>query len=1707
MKINAPLSLAVALILSCTHTINAQTQTKIGQTTYDLQTNSSVQNRIFNHGDGTISAVWTYSESYDIAAADRGTGYNFYNGTAWGAIPTARIESEKTGWPNIATTSDGKEVFLSHNIAQSALTQGVRSAIGSGSWSLANVTNTADQVWNRMAIGGANGQTIHHISLYDPFGSPYPNNGVQGQMLYWRSQDGGATYDINEAIIPGLDETNFNAFSGDAYHLAAKGDTVVVVYFGDLSPTVMAKSIDNGTTWTVTTLINAFPAGVTYDANSVNTTGSVIGISDINSDGIADTVPGTDQAGWVLLDDNGIVHVFFGLMEYLDDAAGDGSWTYFPGTNGLMYWNESFGEGPPLMIGASLDLDNNGTLDIIGIAAYYQGLASYPSAGIATNGCIYVSYSAVVENMTQGIQNYRHIYITRSCDGGCSWTTPKDVTPGTGFEENVYGSMARLVDSDIHIVFQQDFEPGLAVNGDEDPFVLNDIMYLKVPTIDYDTVATTTCYTNMLGDSLFCAGDSVLLTAACGSSWLWSTGETTQAIYYSGAFGTVTVDIATACGVIQESKDVSAPSGPPVLTVTSTLSEMCPGDTAELTVTSNVSGTILWSTTDTTPTITALAAGTYSVTVANCGGTSVESLVINTPGPPTATINSSATTICNGDSTTLSTNLYSQASYLWSAGDTTSSIVVDSVGTYTVTVTHCGGTDVGTITLSLPASPVASISGNVPFCSGDSITLTAATQPNATYLWSTGATTQSINVSTATIITLTVTNCAGTDNTSATTAFYGAPSVTVLTSGSGTFCADGFTTVSLAAFASGAAPFSYFWSDSSTSQSLNLFMASQSGSYYVTVTDACGMTATSDTTQIMIGQVQASVSATDPACGGTDGTATATGILGTAPYSYQWNDPNSQTTQVATGLAAGSYFVTITDSAGCSDVASITITTTPTPTVTAFGTNPSTCGASDGSAIATVSGGTPAYTYIWSSGSTSSSATALGAGIYYVTVSDANGCQDSSFATIASTSAPSLSTSTTNAGCTINDGTATVTVIGGTTPYTYLWNDPNSQTTATATGLAAGNYTIIVIDGAGCLTTATATVGGSSGPTVTVTGTDPSACGASDGTANSTTSGGTTPYTYLWSNAATTPSISFLSAGVYSVIVTDAGGCMDSATVSLNSPGAPTLSVTSTGESCLGNDGTATVTATGGTPPYSYLWDDPNSQTNATATGLAAGTYTVIVVDGASCLNTTTATVGNASNPTVIATGIDPSACGASDGTATSTASGGTAPYTYLWSNAETTSSISSLTAGIYSVTVTDMNGCMDSATVSLNSPGAPTITTSSTDASCAGNDGTASASATGGTTPYFYLWNDPGSQTTATAVGLSAGTYFVTLTDNSGCIATGTATVGTSGSTLALVFVKLDVACNGDSDGLATVAVVGGTSPYTYLWSTGSDSASITGLAAGTYSVTATESGGCSVTDSITISEPTALGSTITATDASCSGNNDGMLDLTVSGGTSPYTYLWSNAATTEDLTGLDSGSYSVVVTDDNGCTIVDTAAIANTSSGPAAGAVIGPVTVAEFEIANYSVGFSAGSTYNWIITGGNQSSGGQTNSISVQWGTTGTGEVAVIETDSSGCVGDTALLSVNVGGSAISEPNSGISIAIFPNPSDGKFTVHFDRRTQGTEVLEVVNIIGQRVYFKPLGSEIQSHEIILGVHHRGIYFLNITGEHGMITRKLVLH
>ncbi|PCH94899.1 MAG: hypothetical protein COB85_05100 [Bacteroidetes bacterium] len=879
--------------------------------------------RITNNGDGTMSACWTYSESYDIAAADRGTGYNYFDGSSWGTIPTSRIESEKTGWPNLGITGAGSETFICHNIAQGKLTMGDRGAVGSGSWSLQNFT-AQDMVWNRMSVGGANGTTIHVIGLYDPFGNPWPPNGVQSQMLYYRSQNGGSSWDVIDGIIPGLDETNYSGFGGDAYHISrSKGDTVAVVYFGDLNDVILAKSTDNGDTWTTTKIIDVFPGSVMYDAGSASTTGNLIGISDLTGNGQPDTITSSDGAGWVMLDHNGMAHVFFGVMRYFDDTPADDTWSYFPATNGLAYWNESFEDRDPIVIAGSEDLDNNGTLDIIGVAAYFQSLSAYPTAGIADDGCIYMAYSVVMENLDQGSQNYRHIHVIKSCDNGCSWSNPVDFTPGTGFEENVYPSMAGFVDNNVNIVYMRDFEPGIAVNGDGDAWVLNEIVHTQIPVVDVsDSMVVCTGWVS--GDSLFCPGDSVLITATCGKTFLWSPGgETTQSIWYKGAYGAVTCDISTECGtIVSGTINVAQPVGiPPIVTISSTTLEMCNGDSAWITATSNAGGAFLWSPGGaTTSTIATDSAGTYTVSVSNCGGSTNESITITEPvGAPMYTVSATQLIMCSGDTSIISVSTVSQGVYIWSTGDTAQSITVTDTGTYTVMVSNCGGGDTTSITISIPSPPAAIVSGNDPFCDGDTITLMAGTEPSATYSWSNGDSTQSTMVDTVMSITLSVTNCGGTSNTTVSTSFVPVPTVNVNANPSTTFCDDGgSTTVTLTAFAFGSAPYTYMWSNTDTTQGIELSATAESGDYYVTVFNMCGDAVMSDTTTVTIHPPVsvATVSITDASSfGASDGGITTAVTGGAGPFSYSWSP--SGIGPDPTGLASGTYSLTLTDSNGC----------------------------------------------------------------------------------------------------------------------------------------------------------------------------------------------------------------------------------------------------------------------------------------------------------------------------------------------------------------------------------------------------------------------------------------------------------------------------------------------------------------------------------------------------------------------------------------------------------------------------------------------------------------------------------------------------------------------------------------------------------------------------------------------------------------------
>ncbi|MFD2826816.1 beta strand repeat-containing protein [Leeuwenhoekiella polynyae] len=905
---------------------------------------------------------------------------------------------------------------------------------------------------------------------------------------------------------------------------------------------------------------------------------------------------------------------------------------------------------------------------------------------------------------------------------------------------------------------------------------------------------------------------------------------------------------------------------------------------------------------DPTLAISGLQAGTYPINVTDANGcTATTSVTITEPVALTASATVDANVSCNGgnDGTATASGTGGTASYtyLWDANagnQTTATATGLAAGTYTVTITDANGcTDTASATITEP------------------VTLTASATVDA-------------NVS-----------CnAGNDGTAT-------------ASGTG-----------------GTASYTYLWDANAGNQTTATATGLAAGTYTVTITDAngCTDTASATITEPVTLTASATVDANVSCNGGNDGTATASGSGGTASYTYLWDaNAGNQTTATATGLAAGTYIVTITDANGCTDTASVTITEPVTLTASAtVDANVSCNGGGNGNITIELTGGTSPFEYVINSTTYSNfpdptlAISGLQAGTYPINVTDANGCTATTSVTI--TEPVALTASATvdaNVSCNGgNDGTATASGTGGTASYTYLWDaNAGNQTTATATGLAAGTYTVTITDANGCTDTASATITEPVTLTASATVDANVSCNAgNDGTATASGTGGTASYTYLWDvNAGnqTTATATGLAAGTYTVTITDANGCTDTASVTITEPMTLTASATvDANVSCNGgNDGTATASGSGGTASYTYLWAaNAGNQTTATATGLPAGTYTVTITDANGCTDTASATITEPVTLTASATVDANVSCnGGGNGNITIELTGGTSPFEYVINGTtysgfpDPTLAISGLQAGTYPINVTDANGCTATTSVTITEPVALTASvTVDANVSCnGGNDGTATASGTGGTAVYTYLWNDTDAQTTATATGLPAGTYTVTITDANGCTDTASATITEPVTLTASATVDANVSCNAGENGQATVSAVGGTAPYTYLWddTDAQTTATATGLPAGTYTVTITDANGCTDTASVTITEPVALTASATVdANVSCNGGNDGTATASGSGGTASYTYLWdANAGnqTTATATGLAAGTYTVTITDANGCTDTASATI----------------------------------------------------------------------------------------------------------------------------------------------------------------------------------
>lgn len=460
----------------------AVAETVIGTTNYPLQTNSSMHPRLVYNSDGTISATWTYSNGAWNTWADRGTGYNFYDGSNWGSIPTTRLESDRTGFTNIQVLGNGGEVTVAHNTNLLRQHFMMRAGHGTGTWTdYTNLINppssfTYGTWWPQMAVGGNSGDVIHHISLTAPTGlasggGPY-TNGQDGAILYSRSMDNGQSFTLQNMVLAAFDSTHSVGYGGDSYVMDAKGSEVAIVAGGFGEDVMLAKSMDNGTTWTMDT-IHDFPITLFSDAM----------LSDTNNDGLADTLQTNDGSLAVLIDNNGLVHCWYGNMRIIEDDLNTAGISYFPGTTGIMYWNENM--VAPVQIADVVDSLNDGTLQIADFGTYQVSLTSHPSAGIDASGTMYVAYDAAVDMSDDGNgKAYRNVYIIASTDGGATWTQPYNVA-NDPFYEKVYPSIARNVDTKARVIYQRDDRPGHGINvtaDSDNSGVVCDIIYAEVPT-------------------------------------------------------------------------------------------------------------------------------------------------------------------------------------------------------------------------------------------------------------------------------------------------------------------------------------------------------------------------------------------------------------------------------------------------------------------------------------------------------------------------------------------------------------------------------------------------------------------------------------------------------------------------------------------------------------------------------------------------------------------------------------------------------------------------------------------------------------------------------------------------------------------------------------------------------------------------------------------------------------------------------------------------------------------------------------------------------------------------------------------------------------------------------------------------------------------------------------------------------------------------
>ncbi|MEX0986886.1 MAG: gliding motility-associated C-terminal domain-containing protein [Bacteroidales bacterium] len=765
--------------------------------------------------------------------------------------------------------------------------------------------------------------------------------------------------------------------------------------------------------------------------------------------------------------------------------------------------------------------------------------------------------------------------------------------------------------------------------------------------------------------------------------------------------------------------------------------------------------------------------------------------------------------------------------------------------------------------------------------------------------------------------------------------------------------------------------------------STGFFESLPTGNYTVSVSHG-SCPSTHDTTNLFIDEPPPLTISTDnitPATcfQGNDGSIEITPAGGTPSgsgtgYTYSWTGPNGFTSanEDIFGLEAGDYTVEVTDANGCTEIlgplsvgegTEITITTVNSTNVTCFGDN-------DGTATITVAGGTAPYTFSWIGQATGATSTVqnpanLVADTYDLTVTDDVGCDVLFTAVVTITQPDPIAVnieSITHVSCIgESDGSADITVSGGTLPYSYSWTatGPYTSTDEDPTTMPADTYSLEVTDGNGCIQNFPnlLVITEPEDITAVLDGfTDVTCFGGNDGTAQVTVDKGTPGYSYLWTGDVTghtsiAEDPTDLITDTYDLQITDANSCVKvfNDIVTIDQPSEITTTITIVGLDCSGEStGEISITPSGGTAPYTFFWTGPDgfTSTDEDLTDIPAGSYDLTITDAQGCVKEFNNNIVSENNPITATFVVTHLTCnGSGDGAIDATVSGGTPPYAYAWSgnNGYTNyvdEDISGLDAGSYTLTITDDLGCIEVFLVeAVTEPDPLAATFESTDLNCIGSDdGTIDAIVTGGTQPYSYAWTGPGgfSSTDEDLVDLEPGDYSLDITDVNNCfISYPNAATIEEPTEIAVIATATDITCNGAADGTISIVTSGGTPGYNFAWSGpngfSSSSQNLSSLEPGTYDLTVTDFNGCvkAFPGIAILTEPTAIDVTFTGqSNLGCFGDNNGSITIDVTGGTPPYLFSWTDSTGTEvsadeDPVGLVAGTYSLEVTDDVSCVV----------------------------------------------------------------------------------------------------------------------------------------------------------------------------------------